>query len=321
MTRRRRRGPPGWARAKNVLARMLHSKGVARPADKIGRTRFLGEGVSYLTYVAGCELPDDAGKTEELTLVVRLPRYECADHLVEVVAREERILEYLNTLSLPLQLPRPIATVPADPGMASVQSAVAGLPLVFKEKNAIEVVAEVASIVHGVDPNPLLDVVPHHSDRQAHARAALEMFSDLEIPEARDALAWAEQHLPPPTPPRFLHGDLMGQNILRPWDPEETPLPGLIDWVYARVGDPAYDLAIATRGVRRPFNRSGGLQTLVDRYNAKARDQLTVAEVRLHELFLVAGFYRATAEEHGPNSPAAEHEQRRLRGLLRRCSA
>lgn len=60
-------------------------------------------------------------------------------------------------------------------------------------------------------------------------------------------------------------------------------------------------------------------RVLEGRYNAKASDQLSVAEVQLHELVLVAGYYRATVEERGAESPTAEHERNRLRSLLRRC--
>ncbi|MES1178233.1 MAG: phosphotransferase [Myxococcales bacterium] len=51
----------------------------------------------------------------------------------------------------------------------------------------------------------------------------------------------------------------------RTTQPGQTP--AVIDWEYTALGDPAYDLAIVTRGARRPFqNRprsrqvAGGLQ-------------------------------------------------------------
>jgi hypothetical protein len=72
--RRRRRGPPGWARAKDVLTRMLEAKGVERPGERIGRARFIGDGLSFLTYTAACEVPNRDGELEELSLVVRLAR-------------------------------------------------------------------------------------------------------------------------------------------------------------------------------------------------------------------------------------------------------
>ena len=74
-----RRGPPGWARAKNVLTRMLRARGGEHPGERIGRARFIGDGVSFLTYAAACEIPNRDGKLEELSVVVRLPRYEYAE--------------------------------------------------------------------------------------------------------------------------------------------------------------------------------------------------------------------------------------------------
>jgi len=60
----------------------------------------------------------------------------------------------------------------------------------------------------------------------------------------------------------ILHGDLLGQNILL--GPGDRPT--VIDWEYARYGDPAYDLAIVTRGVKRPFQVVDGLARLIDAY-------------------------------------------------------
>ncbi|PYO55704.1 MAG: hypothetical protein DMD83_18255, partial [Candidatus Rokuibacteriota bacterium] len=76
---------------------------------------------------------------------------------------------------------------------------------------------------------------------------------------------------------------------------------GVIDWEYSTLGDPAYDLAIVTRGVRRPFQIDGGLERLLEAYAAAGGANVSVAQVRIHGLCLAAGWYRdALAERAEP---------------------
>ena len=74
------------------------------------------------------------------------------------------------------------------------------------------------------------------------------------------------EHVPPDEPSVLLHGDLLGQNILLAVDGPHH----VIDWEYATRGDPAYDLAIVTRGVKQPFQIAGGLDRLRDAYRAQS---------------------------------------------------
>lgn len=141
-------------------------------------------------------------------------------------------------------------------------------------------------------------------------------MADSGIPETRDARAWALENLPPNEPACLLHGDLLGQNLILSLDDE--PL-GIIDWSEARIGDPAYDLAIVTRGTRQPFKVSDGLQRLLDTYNAQSRYTVTAKQVHLHELYLLAGFYVQDVHTYGLGSPAAEQASARFVGLLRRA--
>ena len=118
-------------------------------------------------------------------------------------------------------------------------------------------------------------------------------------PEAAAAREWAKDHLPPDSPATLVHGDLLGQNILV--YPEEDP--AVIDWEFCCMGDPAYDLAIVTRGVRRPFKASGGLQRLLDAYAEVAAEPISAAQVRFHELCLSVGWYGNALEREGGEPP------------------
>jgi aminoglycoside phosphotransferase (APT) family kinase protein len=109
----------------------------------------------------------------------------------------------------------------------------------------------------------------------------------------------------------MVHGDLLGQNILIGLD---CP-PAVIDWEYAVLGDPAHDLAIVTRGAKRPFQLDRGLDKLLDAYHRHGgRDGVSREHVRVHELCMCAGWYRAALA--GANVHRADQERGRLRGLL-----
>lgn len=121
----------------------------------------------------------------------------------------------------------------------------------------------------------------------------------------------AMEHLPPDELSALAHGDLLGQNILlAPGQP-----PHVIDWEFARVGDPAYDLAIVTRGVRRPFQIDGGLERLLRGYRSSGGGEVTADHVHPHELGLIGGWYREAMSGAGGHSLA--EESLRMRSLLR----
>ena len=87
-------------------------------------------------------------------------------------------------------------------------------------------------------------------------------------------------------------------------------------WEYARYGDPAYEFAVVTRGVKRPFQIADGLARLLEAYQRHGGREVKAEHVHIHELAMTAGWYRTALNERGPN--AAEQELDRMRGLLRR---
>jgi Phosphotransferase enzyme family len=150
-----------------------------------------------------------------------------------------------------------------------------------------QVVAEIAAAIHAVTGRDVAGLVPGYETRAAHARAALAVFEGLAP---------------------IVHGDLLGQNILLAMDGPHH----VIDWEYATRGDPAYDLAIVTRGVKQPFQIAGGLDRLLDAYRAHSGLEVSANQVHLHELCLIAGLHRAAVMGEAP--PALG----RVRSLLRR---
>lgn len=210
-------------------------------------------------------------------------------------------------------MPRPLGVAREQAGLALARELLPGMPLDPRvgRQAGIEpwdVVAEIAAEIHRIDVARLPDGIPGHATRREHALAELEAFDGLAPVEAREAHAWALDHLPPDEPASLLHGDLLGQNILL--DPFRELPPAVIDWEYAVRGDPAYDLAIVTRGVRHPFQVGAGLSLLLERYVASGGGRVREEHVRLHELALAGRWYREAlarppGEGHSPQESLA----------------
>ena len=124
------------------------------------------------------------------------------------------------------------------------------------------------------------------ADSASHVRAELAAFAAslwVEWPIATTVRDWIEAHLSN-RPSTLLHGDLLPQNLL--WDIFGDGQISVIDWEGTRIGDPAYDLAIVTRGARQPLKESGGFQRLLETYNEASGTTLPADAVHIHELLL-----------------------------------
>jgi aminoglycoside phosphotransferase (APT) family kinase protein len=174
-------------------------------------------------------------------------------------------------------------------------------------------VGRITAAIHAIDVTDWPQLPPGGATWRAHAEEAMHAFDDLEGTEAEPAREWAVRHLPPERAAVVLHGDLLAQNILV--FPEEAPT--VIDWEFCRMGDPAFDLAIVTRGVRRLFRMARGLDLLLDAYAAAGGDPIPRSGVHFHELCLAARWYREALRGSGSEPP--EQASARLRGILRRA--
>jgi aminoglycoside phosphotransferase (APT) family kinase protein len=312
----------GWAVAKAVLRQALSERGVdPTDRDAIDWVNYLGQGCTYRTWRATCSWPD-AGPGGEAELVVRLPIPPASADQPEKARRELELLSRLAELQPPWRLSEPVACVPVESGLAQVQHLVPGAPLEMRASRSRvrpwEVIAQVASACHNLDPARFADLFPPTATRRRHAESAIEVLLRSDLPEFQDAHAWALETLPPETPARLLHGDLLGQNLHL--DVLGDGPVGVLDWSEARLGDPAYDLAVVTRGVRRPFQVDRGLQTLLEAYNAQVPEPVTAQQVHLHELCLVAGWYLADREQ-GRGKAHLQAHLTRLRGVLGRAAS
>jgi len=305
----------GWARAKRVLRELLERE-IGELSD-VGYVKHVGAGCSRDIFAAEVAFAD--GRCD--AYVVALPRRGAEAALDDRTSRELRLIAKLRARSWPFRLPEMVGAFPDGDRLALVRRFAAGIELDLRAGRQTSVkpwaiVGEIAAAIHAVHGTEVEDIVPGAATRREHALEAIEAtiaaLDGLAPIEMRDAHAWALEHLPPAEPGALLHGDLRGPNVLlAPGGP-----PAVIDWEYARSGDPAYDLAIVTRGVKQPFQIARGLERLLDAYRGHGGRDLTADDVHLYELCLIAGWYRAARSGDRGLSPA--HELDQMRSLLRR---
>lgn len=303
----------GWARAKRVLREALEREGVG--VREIGRIVKIGDGLSREVYGASVEHADGT----EQAYAVLLPTRHADAQLTERTLREVRLLSKLRQRSFPFRVPMIVGAVGEGRHTALIRHFVPGVPLDLRagRQPAVrpwEIVAEIAAAIHAVRGSEVDDVTTGFATRRAHALDQLTVLDGLEPAEMRIALAWAREHLPPDEPAVLVHGDLLGQNILLSFDGPHH----VIDWEYALCGDPAYDLAIVTRGAKQPFQIAGGLARLLEAYEAHGGRGVAPEHVRLHELCLVAHAYREALAGRNAQPPAFELD--RMRSLVRRLA-
>ncbi len=310
---------PDLLRARQALRRVLDQR-FAPGSVTFDRLLWLGGGLSRSGYLAHLEASRPQGALLE-SAVVLVPKRD-ADHDYPARARREfALLTRLQGLALPFRAPKPIGLLDGGEGPVAVYSQVIGWPVQpvsGKPQPAehLELLAQVAAGVHGL---PLADIASEWTwfggqrTRRAHAEEALAALRELGRPSADLAAAWATEHLPDAVPGQrdslpavLLHGDLLGQNVLRDLFGNEPP--GLIDWEFASLGDPAADLAVLTRGRRLPFGLADGLAQLVSAYRAAGGAEVTVPQVRVHELAMLAEQLRALQRRVGRSE--AELEQK-----------
>jgi len=307
-----------WARAKAILRNAFASHSPTARVD-IGRVSRLGQGLSRDVFVAEVLLSPDPGAWSG-PYAVLLPR-RGADKGVDARARREAgLLHRLSSLQLPFRIPRVLGAWRDAGPLALVRSFLPGIELDLRAGRQTSVrpwefVGELAAAVHSIDASAFMDLLPGPETRKAGALELLHVLDECEASEVQAAVTWARSHLPPEESTVFVHGDLLGQNILlAPGQP-----PGLIDWEYAGRGDPARDLAIVTRGVRRPFQIDRGMDRLLEAYARFGGRPVEADHIRFYELTMTAGWYRDALRSAGGESPNDARD--RLRGLLRRLGA
>lgn len=329
----RRHYDPDWREIRDEIERTLIEAGFPGSTQVDAKITAIGWGLSHDNY--GFRI-DTGGAEEVLEQEAYVYRKLKADHPydsqkegIASVIREAQTLGILNDVKLPFFVPVFICLNLDSPPTGFIETWAPGLPLSETkgspghDDRILRLTAEIAAGVHQVPPDNLPDLRRWDS-RRAHVlheagefpQALLETY-----PVVRRAIEWVHDHLPPDEPTSLLHGDLLPQNIIWNFDDEDVTL---IDWEYACIGDPAYDLAIATRGARKPFGRGDGLKLSVEAYQEAGGRQITTQEVMNHELLMVIGWLHETAQRYAAGNTeghAPDYYEQQIESLLRRAAA
>ena len=307
----------GWARAKALLAWAFSACSTPGAHVEVGRVRKVGEGFSRKTYAAHVDVSPDPDRLAGVWAVL-LPGRQASAEDGRRWVRELWALGQLARLQLPFRVPAALGAFPEGDLPVIIRRFMAGAPMDLRAGRMpgvrpAELIGQIAAAVHTIDVSDWPRRPAGGATRRAHGEEMLRSFDDLPGPEVQPAREWAVEHLPADRPAALVHGDLLGQNILL--HPNEEP--ALIDWEYYRMGDPAYDLAIVTRGIRRPFQMDRGLERLLEAYAAASGDPIAPSEVHFHEICLSASWYRASLDGNASEPP--DQALARIHRVLRRA--
>jgi aminoglycoside phosphotransferase (APT) family kinase protein len=307
----------GWARAKALLAWAFEACSSPVADIEVGRVKKVGEGLFRKVYAAHVDVTPDPDDLSGAWAVL-LPDRRAATEGCRRWVREVTILAQLAREQLPFRVPAPLGAFPDGDHPVIIRRFIDGIPVDLRAGRMpiirpAQLVGQIAAAIHAIDVTAWRRRPPGAATRRAHAVELMRVFDDLEGTEAGPARKWVEQHLPQDRTAVVVHGDLLGQNILV--SPDEAPT--VIDWEFCGMGDPAFDLAIVTRGVRRPFQMAQGLDRLLEAYAAAGGDPIARSEVHLYELCLAAQWYREALRGRGSEPP--EQALAKLKGVLRRA--
>ncbi|MGY1616140.1 phosphotransferase [Geodermatophilus sp. SYSU D00691] len=154
-----------------------------------------------------------------------------------------------------------------------------------------ELFVDTVARVHATPLSAVDGVLERPESWDAHLDAVLETYRAVEreiadsSPVLRYACARLGGHRPPPVPFTLVHGDCQPSNVLVP----ESGGPVVIDWEFARIGDPREDLGYYTQIPTAPnvYRRDpGGFLARYRERTGLTEEQVNPATV---EYFLVVG--------------------------------
>jgi len=300
------------------------------------RVTHLGTGVNHDSYIFRLEskapLPDSVHFAYILRKIARRAMFDTPEEAVESLRREARLLQAVTSCGPRFDSPRFVCFVGEsdDKPTGLIETAMPGLP--FDQLNnpdgfravAPETIAEVAAEIHRF-PLDRFDFLERHADARAHLLAELDS-RDHELlagdADAAVAIGWVRDHLPEDRPAVVLHGDLLPQNLMWNIREQEGNRVGVIDWEFVMIGDPAYDLAIVTRGNRRPLKLPNTRQRLLDAYVKEGGHPITSDDLFNWELLFVLGWLEGAlrCERNGRREgEGPEAHRQKLRSLLKRA--
>jgi aminoglycoside phosphotransferase len=263
---------------------------------KIDWVTKIGEGLSKEVYRADATLFEGKEEKHESFAISQLS-YDAELEAGSRMIREQFILDSFNKKPASLSIPEPVGIIWHRGKLTAVTSFVYGIALELRASRSQverpwEIIGKVAAEIHRLPIEDLPASLERYATRKEQAQSWANKFRKFDIPEIRGAVQWISENLPPEQGSVLIHGDLLGQNILCTLDQELF----VIDWEYAFIGDPAYELAIVTRGVKRPFQVERGLERLLDSYLSSGGQEISKKDIYLYELLLCLGWYEQSLD-------------------------
>ncbi len=299
-------------KAHNVVRALLdrHGESTAR----VERVIHLSDGLhrsGYGVIVSGASrIPEQ--------VVVLIPRRGRSGEVQSSWEREIGVLRSLERSCRDIDFPK-IIGVEWDDGLPIlVVSFVAGLAFgphgVLRDPvRYLESVARVASVVHRLPIDEFRAALSGATTYREFAMSLLSRFKMHSDPDIGRALAWCLERMPGEEPSVVVHGDLLGQNILLSSDNESRL--AVIDWSECCLGDPAYEFAVVTRGVRNPWKVPEGRKRLLALYKNSGGLSVSIERVLFYETILVMAWL-AHYLEREPSSGDVGEERRRLATVI-----
>ncbi len=331
MTRRRRRDNYGDLR--HLIQRSLHARsGFATSVE--GKIERMPRGLWHENYQFWFQDRSPSGAHAEYGYILRLLEqrhdWQAGPEPRERLLREGQTLQALKRAGFPQATPEFICFVVNDESqvIGMIETAVPGSSLdAFKNQSTLRSIARAAANVHQMAVGEFRHL-PSSVDRAQHVKARLADLDGalfVEFPSAKEIREWIQGHLPSCGGTCLLHGDLLPQNLLWNWEESsrEEPLVGIVDWEMACIGDPAYDLAIVSRGNRNIHGVKQGVEILVEEYLTLGGQPIELTDVRVHELLLVLHWLEESWREHqkpDASGHGPDFYENQLRSLYRRTA-
>ena len=297
-----------------------------------GKLNRIAEGIwheNYWFWIQGRDLSaNQANQAYVLRLLEQREEWQKGPEPREHLMREAETLKVLKMSHFASPTPAFICFV-QDSESETIGIIETGLPGYsldrLRDRSTLQLVGRVAADIHRLE----IERFPHlpsSNSRTEHMKSQLaELDEDLfaEFPLADEVRQWIAVQTPTDDRTCVLHGDLLPQNLLCDWAASGQPdaQVGVVDWEMAQVGDPAYDLAIVSRGDRKVLGVKDGLKVLVEDYLEFGGQPVSVANVRVYELLLLMSwleeawreYQKPVARGHGP-----DYYEAKLQSLFRR---
>jgi len=296
-----------------------------------GKLNRIAEGIwheNYWFWIRGRGLSaDQANQAYVLRLLDQREDWQKGPEPHARLMREAETLQALKRSAFANPTPAFICFVQGSESEAigMIETGLPGYSLArHEDRSTLRLVGRVAAAIHRLEIQRFPHLPSSHS-RTEHVKSQLAELDEAlfaEFPIANEVRQWIAVQIPADDRTCVLHGDLLPQNLLCDWTASGQPdtQVGVVDWEMARVGDPAYDLAIVSRGDRKVLGVKDGVKVLVEDYLEFGGQPVSLANVRVYELLLLMRWLEEAWREyqkpvtrgHGP-----DYYEAKLQSLFR----